>query len=414
MICSRRHTPRAVSESVVFVIAVAVTASCGEAPAHEPALAVDTTGVQVLFSDPLRSDTRCSLSTEPVLSIGASQGEAPYGFEGVRGVARLSDGSVAVMNNGTGQIRIFGADGRYLRGMGRTGRGPGEFNTGFSIWVLPGDTLWVGDYRPWRFNVFQASGAFVRAVEVTPDMDDPDGGGVLANGLSVNVEDGRARLDFEHPEPRHVYAHSRDGSRIRRLATLHGPRYGEWRGAAAALPTLFDPVPRVDARGTTIAITTSIDPEVLVLDESLRPRHIVRWSDPERGITSADVQAYRDIFIESAGGRDSEIWSRFHEDAVSEQRPVARVFPTVSSLKVGRDGRLWVARYRRPGERWAWMVFGPEGDFICWSPQLPVIPYEFGTDYVLGTRTDDRGVERVQMYEWRRPGGDHSSRGGES
>ena len=411
MICSRRHTRRAGIESVVFVIAAAITASCGEAPAQEPALAVDTTGVRVVFSDPLRSDTRCSLGTEPVLSIGASQGEAPYGFEGVRGVARLSDGSVAVMNNGTGQIRIFGADGRYLRGMGRTGRGPGEFNTGFSIWVLPGDTLWVGDYRPWRFNVFQASGAFVRAVEVTPDMDDPDGGGVLANGVSVNVDDGRARLDFEHPEPRHVYAHFRDGSRVRRLATLNGPRYGEWRGAAAALPTLFDPVPRVDARGTTIAITTSIDPEVLVLDESLRPRHIVRWSDPEREVTSAHVQAFRDIFIESAGGRESETWSRFHEDAVSDQRPVANLFPTVSSLKVGRDGRLWVARYRRPGERWAWMVFGPEGDFICWCPQLPVAPYEFGGDYVLGTRTDDQGVERVLMYEWhptRRP---HRSKG---
>ena len=309
MTCSRCPAFCAWSETVGLVIAVAVAASCGEGTGQEPALAVDTTGVDVVFSDPLGSDARCSLSAEPVLSLGTGQGDAPYRFEGVRGVARLSDGSIAVMNN-------------------------------------------------------------------------------------------------------HVYAHFRDGSRIRRLATLNGPRYGEWRGAAAALPTLFDPVPRVDARGTTIAITTAFDPEVLVLDDSLRPRHIVRWSDPEREVASAHVQAYRDIFIESAGGRGSENWSRFHEDAVSDQRPVANVFPTVSSLRVGRDGRLWVARYRRPGERWAWMVFGPAGDFICWCPQLPVTPYEFGSDYVLGTRTDD-GVERVMMYEWHLPDGDNSSQGGE-
>ena len=59
MICSRRHPRRAGSESVAFVIAAAITASCGEATDQEPVLAVDTTGVRVVFSDPLRSDTRC-------------------------------------------------------------------------------------------------------------------------------------------------------------------------------------------------------------------------------------------------------------------------------------------------------------------------------------------------------------------
>lgn len=386
-------------------IAAAVLIAPAGASAHgqDPPLVFDTTGVRVAFTDVLASDAQCTLGDEPVLSIGRDE-EGHHGLSSVRGVARLSDQSIAVMNNATGEIRIFGADGRYLRGMGRRGRAPGEFRSAQFIWVLPGDTLWVGDYRPWRFNVYAASGEFVRAVEMRPGMDGSEGGGVLADGSSVNVESGRAELDFRQPEPRHVYAHAADGSRNRRLATLAGPRYGEWRGAAAALPTLFDPVPRVDAQGATVAIATAMDSEVIVLDATFQPRLIVRWSERDRRVGDAHVQTYRDIFIESAGGRESGNWSRFHEDAVSDRRPVADRFPTVSGLKIGRDGSLWVARYRRPGERWAWMVFGPRGDFTCWSPQLPVTPYEFGRDYVLGTRTDD-GVTRVLMYEWRRPGG---------
>ena len=375
---------------------------------------MDTAGVKVVFSDPLRSDARCGLSDDPVLSLGADRGDSPSVLERVSGVARLSDGSIAVMNDGTGEVRIFGPDGGHLRSMGTRGRGPGEFRTGSFIWVLPGDTLWVGDYRPWRFNVYAASGGFVRTVGVRPRMDGPGAGGVLANGSSVNVDDGRSKQNFRDPEPRHVYAHAADGSRIRRLVTLNGTRYGKWKGAAAALSTLFDPIPRAAAMGTTVAITTAMDPEVIVLDEAFKPRHIVRWSDPARKVTSAHVQAFRDELAERLGGRDSENWShQVAQDAVSDRRPVADVFPTVSSLRVGRDGRLWVARYRRPGERWEWMVFGPEGDFICRCPQLPVTPYEFGgglrARYAYG-RPGCRACADVRVAAARRG---HRSRRGE-
>ena len=395
---------------VAALAALVLAGVCGKegAEAQVAAASVDTSGVKVVVSDPLASDARCRLGDDPILSLGGGRGGSSHRFEGVAGVARLSDGSIAVVNRGTGEVRIFDRDGRHVRSMGsKDRRRPGrfrQFRTGGSLWVLPGDTLWIGDYRPWRFNLYSSTGEFVRTVEVRPRMDGPpEGGGVLDNGSSVNVDAGRAKFDFRDPEPRLVDAHSADGSPIRRLATLDGPRYGMWKGAAAALSTLFDPIPRVDARGSTVAITTAMDPEVIVLDEAFRPRHIVRWSDPDRKVADAHVQAFRAGLIESLGGRDGENWGPVAEDAVSDRRPVADVFPTVSALKVGRDGSLWVARYRRPGARWAWMIFGPKGDFVCWCPQLPLSPHEFGSDYVLGTRADEEGVVSVLMYEFVRP-----------
>ena len=235
------------------MLALAAIASCGDPPPPEraPTIAIDSAGVQVVTSDPRNSDAYCTPSDEPTLTLGVIEGEEPYMFNWVRGANRLSDGSIAVMNNSSGEIRIFGADGRHPRSMGGKGEGPGEFKIGRFIWVLPGDTPWVGDYRPWRYHV----------------------------------------------------------------------------------------------------------------------------------------------------GRGSEQWHPSDDDAISDRRPVADVFPTVTSVQVGRDGRLWVYPYGRPGTTEDWWAFGTDGDFQCrLDHPAGVAIYEFGADYLLGMHSDDLGVERVVMY----------------
>ncbi|MXX56559.1 MAG: hypothetical protein F4X15_16755 [Gemmatimonadetes bacterium] len=372
-----------------------------------PTIAIDSAGVEVVTSDPLNSDTYCTLSEEPVFSVGTLEGADPYMFYFLRGVARLSDGSIAVMDNGSGEIRVFGADGRHLRSMGGKGEGPGEFRIGRYIWAMSGDTLWVGDYRPWRYHVYASTGEFSRTVAMDPIyLNGSLGGGVLANGVSVNVRDlfQFPVENFRVPEPLFVEAHAADGTVIGELAKLDGRRWGAWDGTAESLWTLFDPVPVAFARGTTIAITTAMEPEVRLLDEELRLRRIVRWLDPDREVTGAHVRAYREALIERRGGRDSENWQRFDDDMISESRPVADVFPTVSSLRVGRDGRLWVYPYPRPGEGADWWIFGQDGDFQC-RLEHPggVTIYELGADYLLGVHIDELDVERVVMHELRLP-----------
>ena len=112
------------------------------------------------------------------------------------------------------------------------------------------------------------------------------------------------------------------------------------------------------------------------------------------------MRAYRERRIESRGGRNSEDWRPSDDNAISDRRPVADVFPTVSSVQVGREGRLWVYPYAKPGETVHWWAFAPNGEFLrrLANPSGVTI-YEFGAGYLLGVRTDDLGVERVVMYE---------------
>ncbi len=76
----------------------------------------------------------------------------------------MSDGSLVGIDRRSAEVRVYDETGLYLRSMGGMGEGPGEFSDAFHLWILPGDTLWVGDYRPWRYNVFSPVGDFLRSV----------------------------------------------------------------------------------------------------------------------------------------------------------------------------------------------------------------------------------------------------------
>ncbi|WP_425152593.1 hypothetical protein [Candidatus Palauibacter sp.] len=296
--CDALHV-RLAPRVLVALVAVVPLAGCGkDAPsATVPVVAIDSAGIQIVTNDPLAAERQCTLAEEPSFSVGTAEGDDAYMLYFVRGANRLSDGSVAILDNGTGQIRIFSDEGVHLRSMGGHGDGPGEFRIGRYIWVLPGDTLWVGDYRPWRFHIFTSSGELSRTVNLDPQyFNASQGGGVLANGTSVNMRSpfSAPRDDFQHPEPLFVEAHAADGTLIRELAALDGVRQGSWEGASVRMSTLFDPNPAVAAAGTTIAITTAREPEVRILDEDFNLHRVVRWSERDREVTSAHVQAYRD------------------------------------------------------------------------------------------------------------------------
>jgi hypothetical protein len=76
-------------------------------------------------------------------------------------------------------IKVFDADGKYLRSIGRQGSGPGEFTAIFEIIPLTGGGLLVSDYQTRRTSLFDPQGQFLssfnwkkffgRIYLVTPD-----------------------------------------------------------------------------------------------------------------------------------------------------------------------------------------------------------------------------------------------------
>lgn len=388
---------RALTTAVVAGLAAALTGAPDPAESQEVTIRRDSAGIEILTTDPSRSDAMCTLGEEPIFRVGNDESDEANWFSTVRGVGRLSDGSVAVLDRLSAEIRIFDADGRHVRSMGRRGEGPGAFRSAWKLWVLPGDTLWAGDYRPWRYNVFTADGKWVRAVEMQPPYINPSRrGGVLDTGVSITTIDKRAETrDYQVPDTVEVEVHGRDGQRLatldRILHTVYGP---------IGMYQIFTPSGVIEARGRTIALGRTTDAEVRLLDDELRLRRIMRWSAADRDVTRADVRAWRDDYLERAAG------SPFQDETAiaveGNEVPAADVFPAFSAVEIGRDGRVWILPYQRPrAERPRWMGFDTDGRFLCHLdiPHDGLTTYEFGADYWLGVHTDELGVETVVVYE---------------
>ena len=407
--CARRGTPRhsrpgtprhpILSHTVALI---ALLAACAAPEPPDPGIAVDSAGVRVVTSDPTASGATCTVSEEPLLVIGEDEQDERQWFSAIQGVGRLSDGSIVVADGSSAEVRVYDGSGRHLRSMGRRGEGPGEFDDPFQLWVAAGDTIWVGDSSaPWRYNLFAAQGDFVRQVNLTPVFPNFSvQGGVLDNGYSVNSRSRRARREnFGSPDTLFVQVHDPAGQLAGTLARLPD----RTSGAVREVPDffifpLFQSFALADAAGSTIVLGHGAETEVRVLDDKFNLRTIVRWHEPGREVTGADVSAWREDYIARRNQSASAEWSRFDDARTSDDRPVADLFPAISDLIASRDGRIWVRQYDRPREDRAWLGFSPAGDFLCHLAPLPGGVTEFGADYVLLQGETDMGIPTVRLY----------------
>ena len=101
------------------------------------------------------------------LRIGGGD-DGPTSFNDIRDVAVDKSGRVYVLDYQTQEIRLFGADGKFIRLLGRSGAGPGEFRQPNGIRLAPDGTLWVNDHRNARYTVFSSTGDFAKQVSVAP------------------------------------------------------------------------------------------------------------------------------------------------------------------------------------------------------------------------------------------------------
>ena len=386
-----------------LALSAAFCAAC-EARQAVPAIAVvDSAGVRIVASAPLGSDATCAVGEEPLLVIGGREDDPNYFFGRVVGASRLSDGSVVVIDSSVGEVRIFDETGEHLRSFGGFGDGPGEFRRPWFVWVQPSDTLWVGDYRPWRFNVFAADGQWSRAVQLDPVYVNPSReGGVLSGGalIASRTTAGLSR-SFETPDTLVVEVHGADGKFADVLARLPNTRRDvlpDVSGDNFYIHRLFDSGAAVSARGDRIAMGTSSEPEVRILDSEYRLATIVRWDAGDRSVRASDVEAYRDdIRARQAGRQPSQVTAA----RLSPKRPVADVFPAFSSLLMGNAGHLFVLPYQRPGDdpRAGTMVFAPTGEFMCHlEPKPGFSVWEAGSDYLLGVQLDEMDRASVVVY----------------
>ncbi len=101
-----------------------------------------------------------------LFTLGAVEGDSAEIFGSIADIEVGSDGRIYVLDRQSMDLRIFSADGKYIRSTGRAGEGPGEFGSPNGLERLPaGDSLLVADPRLGRYSILDRDGNFVRSTQ---------------------------------------------------------------------------------------------------------------------------------------------------------------------------------------------------------------------------------------------------------
>lgn len=389
-------------------------AGCSDASeSRDPIMRTDSAGIEIVWNDLRLLEAQCDIASTPRVIIGEVEGDEPYQLYRVFGATVLSDDRIALVNQGSQELRVYDPDGKFLFAAGGEGDGPGEFRSAFYLWNLPGDTIWVGDYRPWEFEVFGPGGEWVRQVRPAPLYpNSPRGMGLLSDGRAIlgSQVTNRRTPAFESSFL-HVLLHHPDGALADTLQVLpYGQRgqLGDDPGSLWLYP-LFESRGIFAARNDLFISGHGAEPELnlYAFEPDLRLERIFRWTGVNRAVRDSDVEAARQEIRDQYTGVDEFTRARLIAPLIDEDRPVADALPAFVEVQIGRDGAIWVEEYPEPGghQPAKWIRFDRNGGFSC-RTDIPVgiEVYEFGRDYVLGKQQGALGIEQVVLYELTAPG----------
>lgn len=281
------------------------------------------------------------------ISIGVADGAEEYMFGDVGDIAVAKDGSIYVLDRQIPTIRMYDANGKYVRTIGRRGQGPGEIASPSGIGVLPDGRLLLWDTANWRVNVYSATGASLThwslpaAANSTAQMwraliVDTAGAVYVMKSTFVRPTDGtRPRVDY-------VWLKLRgDGSIVDTVREPRWPRAlplltATNGGSTKSIAVPFEPVP-----------TWRISPLGYIVS-GVPGRYAFELHTGARSVTSVrrDVQPVR----VTAAERDSA--RKYVETSLRETDPgwgwggvdVPRMKPAYETFALGLDGRIWITR----------------------------------------------------------------------
>lgn len=334
-----------------------------------------------------------TLRLVPDLRIGELEGPEEYTFGSVDAIAPAPDGRVYVWDELSHSVRLYDADGRFVRRIGRRGSGPGEYQNIAGLLVVDGQLVFW-DRQTQHASVYDSSGALVRSWAATyPSA--PMGELYAGVGGRVYLRHSLAPFDFDDPtNARNNLAGLRTGYigvdltgapsgdtlphrifRDRPSVQAAGPR------GSASQPVPFAPQPISTLSPRGYLVSAPGDPYAVLLERRDAPplrveRDVapVPVSEAER----ADEQARLTTWLRN-----------FDPGWQWDGPPLPDHQPAVRAVRFDAAGRLWVERalastripeaelpnapagsgpFTPPPRRWrtsiAYDLFEPDGRFL--------------------------------------------------
>jgi hypothetical protein len=357
----------------------------------------DSAGIEIVTNTgDISSLPVLRVDTVPLLSIGLVDGDAPYLLDRVGHATTLDDGRIAIVNAGTDEVRLFDAEGRYIRTFGRSGDGPGEYRFPIRVWQL-GDSIVVVDVTMNRITVQPLDGSSSRTVPGVPDSRPSIAPLFTDRSVILPIEERASPSPGESADVSMAYVRvPLDGSAPDTLLVLPngkrvtvqfemGGRVGRVTG-----PPLFESQAYAGVLDGRLVAGSAAKPELVVIELDGGTTRIIRWTGEARPISDAHLQTY----IEERVAESDDPVALRARIAGAER---ADSFPRFDVV-LGGHGQLWVRPYRLPGETgpYRWRVHDGDGRLIAVA-EVPagLTLYEVGPDRVLALTTDDFDVQHV-------------------
>jgi len=389
---------------VAAILAIPGLWGCAEPPGPSNYTVRDSAGIRIVESgEPAWGPgDGWSIAPDPVMRIGEREGEESQLLFQVADARRLPGGGIAVLNGGSGTVRIFAGDGDSLREFGGAGEGPEEFRSPISLHVLAEDTLLIWDGARPGFSLFTVDGEFLRSRRLSlPGLERPAGVHPLPGSrLLLTTHSSPFTRPGDHGVGIHRFSTPflvLDGGGMV-LDTLGFFPSGETMilEQAVGVPP-FHKSTYVDVRGDAIYVGTADAMEVSVRELSGEPKAFYRYPAVDLTVGTAEREWFRDRM--GAEARPEEV-------PILEQISSSLIFPETraayTDLQVDPTGAVWLRTglYFPEGPApTEWSVFSREGAFLGTLAMPPGFePMEFGRDFVLGRWKDELGVEQVRVY----------------
>lgn len=405
-------------------------AACGDGgePLSTQAQVTDSAGIAIVTNPP--SDAvYATIAPKPILSIGAVEGPDEELFGRIASATRDGAGHFIVADRQSGKIRVFDAGGTYLRTLGNSGEGPGEFRALAGAWPAAEGVIVAVDGRLDRITQFGPEGQLLATATLRGPGEQPlitpirlaGSDALLSRVQSLNfptlVEQGTFSLEdaFEglsNPRgnrPEYLVRHDLAGALIDTVATVPGQATQistQDRGANLSIMMIqvpFSAAPVASASPTgRVAVTTGRSYEFSLHGSGGTLERIVRLAEEPPVRTDAHVEAW--VRGGSASGRESPDDAQVEATIRRyEETPMPERLPAWNSLLIADGGEIWARRFAiRGGEAVPRDVFGADGNYLG---QVEV-PANLRIQHIAEGRltvvsTDDLGVERVEVYELR-------------
>ncbi len=286
------------------------------------------------------------------LDIGSAEGPAETQFGQIApaaGIDVAENGDIYVLDMQASIVRVFDANGTYLREMGGQGSGPGELSQALGgVLLLPGDTVLVPDVLQQRLTRYTPTGNPVASVPLP-----------LTEGIPIRWEktadhriiqqQRRMQLPGMDSVTQADYLIERGADGTIRDTIMQLPTGGTINfSGEGPMIRLFSPEP-VWAIGTDSKVYYAINDgySILVHSRDGVLERIIRRPFERRAVTESDQQQIRDAMTDMM--RDQGV----PPQAVAQMGQMlqfADYYPAFATIIGGPQGSIWVQQIRSAEE----------------------------------------------------------------